>query len=110
MASSVVYWTSDGAGDEGGAIAAVLHAWIRHQNDATLVVYGGDIYKNGSRSEFRQFLQQMGGNVELYCEVPGNHDWLTSRTASATGRIPHEYESFWVNNRSKQPVDTSRKG
>jgi hypothetical protein len=109
MGTSVIYWTSDGGGDEGGEVASVLHTWIRAQNDASLIVYGGDIYAKGTESEFNQFFQQLGRNVDLYCAIPGNHDWLTFKMDSSAGRIPIEYESFW-RRPSRQPIDTSKLG
>jgi hypothetical protein len=110
MPSSVVYWTSDGGGEEGGEVASVLHSWIRDQGDASLIVYGGDIYAKGTAGEFSDFLSQMDGNVDIYCAVPGNHDWQTSRNDPAAGRIPHEYEAFWRSKSSKQPIDASKRG
>jgi hypothetical protein len=49
MPSKVVYWTSDGGGGSGsGPVAAGLHQWISAQNDAELIIYGGDIYSSGT--------------------------------------------------------------
>jgi hypothetical protein len=110
MPSQFVYWTADGGGSEGGEVAAVLHAWIRQQQNASLIINGGDIYNKGKKSEFASFLQQMNSDVSLYCETAGNHDWKTSNTSPSTGRIPHEYEAFWKSNASRQPIDSSKKG
>jgi Calcineurin-like phosphoesterase len=109
MASSVVYWTSDGGGDEGGEVTAVLHTWIRNQNDASLIVYGGDIYASGTADQYSRFLEQVGGNLDLNCGLPGNHDWLTSGTDPFAGRIPHAYETFWRGRPSRQQIDTSKR-
>jgi hypothetical protein len=110
MASEVIYWTADGGGSEGGEVAAVLHSWIHSQGDASLIVYGGDVYSKGTGTEFDLMRSQLGGDLSRYCEIPGNHDWLTFQMDPAAGRIIHEYETFWQTHTSRQPIDTSKQG
>ena len=74
---SVIYWTSDGAGSGVGAIPALLHGWIVAQGDAALIINGGDVYNTGTDADFAAFAQEMGNNLRLICETPGNHDWKT---------------------------------
>ena len=106
-----VYWTSDGAGDSGGAIARVMNHWIRTSGDPSLIVYGGDVYSRGTSDQFDQFFDQFGRDMSLVCETAGNHDWKSTTNSSSTGRIPSGYETFWRNvGPSKQPIDLARRG
>jgi hypothetical protein len=115
---AVVYWFSDGGGVgvvKGGPtgkvpIPTLLVRWIRSQSP-DLIVYGGDVYRNGRPDEFAQFLKQMGGNVALMCATPGNHDWNDAGDVGDKGRIPRGYEAFWSSHpESKQPIDGSKEG
>jgi hypothetical protein len=110
MASAFVYWTSDGGGGDGGRRAEILHRWIVSQGNASLIVYGGDVYEHGKPQEFAKFLAQMGNDVSLMCETTGNHDWMT-RTSDRSDAQPVGYEGFWSKfppPRSKQPIDKSK--
>lgn len=115
---AVVYWFSDGAGVDvvkGGAdkntpIATVLVRWIRSQSP-DLIVYGGDVYRDGMPTEFEAFFNQMDGDVSLMCAPPGNHDWEDAADILLKGRIPRGYDAFWsAHPESKQPIDTSKRG
>jgi hypothetical protein len=89
MASSFIYWTSDGGGtDDGGIRVRELHNWIMQQGDADLIVYGGDIYQGGTTQDFAQFFAQMGGNVSLMCETAGKPVWIQSGRETKTKRPP----------------------
>jgi Calcineurin-like phosphoesterase len=110
---SVIYWTSDGAGAGVGDIPGLLNRWIVAQGDATLIVNGGDVYETGTDKDYALFAQQMGNDLTLICQTPGNHDWMTQSQSPQTGRIPSGYEAFWSGQApplSKQPIDTSKKG
>jgi 3',5'-cyclic AMP phosphodiesterase CpdA len=110
---SVIYWTSDGAGEGVGDVPTILNRWIVAQGDATLIINGGDVYETGTDADFALFAQQMGGDFSLICETPGNHDWMTRTQSSKTGLIPAGYEKFWLAHApplSKQPIDTTKKG
>ena len=37
--------------------------WIRTQNNADLIVYGGDVYDSGTPEEFQAMLTALGGDV-----------------------------------------------
>jgi len=94
-------------------VPAVLDRWILAQGDANLIVYGGDVYNVGSEAEYAVFAGQIGGDLTLRCQVPGNHDWMTSEESAASGRIPAGYERFWSRHTppaSRQPIDTAKKG
>jgi hypothetical protein len=116
MASEFVYHTSDGGGsDGGGERASVMHEWIRKQGNASLVVYGGDVYQRGLEKDFAHFLQQMGGPEHLknYCETPGNHDWKNMDGDYGPEAIPIGYENFWATfppPLSRQPIFADRQG
>ena len=107
-----IYWFADGVGDV-GSTATTLVRWIRSQSPS-LIVYGGDVYGDGTDTEFAQFLDQVDGDVSDLCEVPGNHDWETRSRTPATGEIPSGYEAFWSAHpppaKSRQPIDTAKKG
>ena len=110
---SVIYWTADGAGTGTGRIPTLLHRWIAAQGDATLIINGGDIYEKGTDADYALFAHQMGNDLSLVCQTPGNHDWMTHTDSAQTGRIPSGYEKFWSAHappRSKQPIDTTKKG
>lgn len=116
---SLVYWFSDGGGEDmttGGArrntpIPTLLVRRIRTKGSPSLIVYGGDIYPSGSSRSFSEFLAQMDGDVSLMCETPGNHDWEDDPVVPGSGRIPHGYDTFWrAHPESKQPVDTAKTG
>jgi hypothetical protein len=109
MASQHLYWTSDGGGADGGSRAAAMHQWILSQNNAALIVFGGDVYNKGKPSEFGQFLAQMNQDVSGMCHTPGNHDWMTIEQNSGTGEIPSGYEEFWASHSSRQPINTLKK-
>ncbi len=110
MASSYIYWTSDGGGAEGGDRARVLFDWIHSQNNADLIVYGGDVYKRGRLQEYGEFLDQIGGDTSLFCETPGNHEYK-NRSDDTELAIPVGYEQFWSNHMgAKQPIDQSKQG
>jgi hypothetical protein len=86
------------------------------QGDATLIVNGGDVYPSGTDADYAAFAHQMGDDLSLICETPGNHDWEThepSTQSPQTGHIPYGYEEFWKAHappHSKQPIDTTKKG
>ena len=110
---AVVYWGSDGAGDDVGSVHAAFIKWIRGQGDADLIINGGDVYGDGTPAQFEMFRQAMQGDLSLVCETPGNHDWRTRATSPATGEIPSGYEAFWRQfppPASRQPIDTTRRG
>jgi hypothetical protein len=112
MASTFIYWTSDGGGDDGGERAKALHKWIVAQDNASLIIYGGDIYERGQTKEYAHFLKQMGGDVSLMCETTGNHDWI-NRLNDHPNATPIAYEAFWSRfppPHSQQPIDTSKVG
>jgi hypothetical protein len=118
MASSI-YWFADGAGEGvslGGPdgrtpIPTALVRWIRTAGSPSLIVYGGDVYPDGTSRNFAEFFKQMDNDVRLICETPGNHDWRDDPEVPGIGRIPHGYETFWkAHPESKQPIDTSKKG
>jgi 3',5'-cyclic AMP phosphodiesterase CpdA len=115
---AMVYWFSDGAGvdvvkggpDNGTPIPTMLIRWIRSQSPR-LIVYGGDVYKEGKPEEFDEFFKQMDSDVSLMCELPGNHDWKDAGDVAGKGRIPRGYEKFWSSHpQSKQPIDTTKLG
>jgi Calcineurin-like phosphoesterase len=110
---SVIYWTSDGAGKVDREAPAVPHGWIVAQGDAALIVNGGDVYRKGKDAEYALFAQQMGNDLSLICQTPGNHDYMTWTESPETGLIPSGYENFWKAHApplSKQPIDTTKKG
>jgi hypothetical protein len=113
MASAFVYHTSDGGGsDGGGERAQVMHDWIRAQGNASLIVYGGDVYQTGLKKNFAKFLEQIGGDPKLYCETPGNHDWINMDGEYGPNTIPVGYENFWAQfppPQSKQPILTGKR-
>ena len=109
---SVIYWTSDGAGEDVGEVPTLLNRWIVAQGDATLIVNGGDVYKTGTDADYALFAQQMGNHLSLICQTPGNHDWMTHSESPQTGLIPSGYEKFWRAHpppHSKQPIDKTKK-
>lgn len=111
MASKFIYWLSDGVGDAvGNNRASTLNDWIVSQQNAELIVYGGDVYNEGKPAEFDKFGVQMKNNLAQVCETPGNHDWKTTKSSPATGEIPIAYEAFWSTHPSRQVIDTGRKG
>jgi 3',5'-cyclic AMP phosphodiesterase CpdA len=86
--------------------------WIRSQNNADLIVYGGDVYNSGTPEEFQEMLAALGGDVSKMCHTPGNHCWKTKATVSNGSKIASGYEAFWRNHAppaSAQPIDTSKK-
>lgn len=114
----IVYWFSDGAGVDvvkGGPgkdtpIPTIMMRWIRSQSP-DLIVYGGDVYKEGKPDEFKEFLKQMDNDVSLMCELPGNHDWKDAGEVDGKGRIPRGYENFWsLHPESKQRIDSTKRG
>jgi hypothetical protein len=113
---ALVYWFSDGAGvdmDKGGPdnqtpIPTMIVRWIR-ANTPSLIVYGGDVYKRGTTTEFAEFFNQMDSDVGLMCEAAGNHDWEDAGNVPGKGRIPRGYEAFWSSHpESKQPVASAK--
>jgi 3',5'-cyclic AMP phosphodiesterase CpdA len=115
---AVIYWFSDGAGVDvvkGGPnndvpMPTILVRWIRSQSP-DLIVYGGDVYKEGKPAEFAEFLRQMDGDVTRMCEPPGNHDWKDAADVPGKGRIPRGFEDFWSgHSESEQPIATERTG
>ena len=110
---AVVYWSADGLGKDVGTVHMTLIRWMRANGSPSLIVNGGDVYNKGKSSEFERLLQQVGGTVAEMCETPGNHDWGTTSSSTATGEIPSGYEAFWKRfapPNSKQPIDASKKG
>jgi hypothetical protein len=110
---AIVYWGSDGAGDDVGTVHNVFVRWMRTNGSPSLIVNGGDVYGDGTPEQFERFLEQMDGTVTDLCETPGNHDWRTRSQTSVTGEIPSGYEAFWSQFRppqSRQPIDTSKRG
>jgi calcineurin-like phosphoesterase family protein len=106
---ALIYWTSDGGGSSGGNVARTMNQWIRANGNPSLIVYGGDVYGKGTEDEFTKFFDQLGRDVSRVCETPGNHDWKTTSTSPATGRIPSGYEKFWQETTpSKQPIDSTK--
>jgi Calcineurin-like phosphoesterase len=109
MASKIIYWTADGGGGDGsGPVATELHKWIVQQDDAELIIYGGDVYSSGTTQEFAEFFDQMGGDVSRMCETAGNHDWAIPQPRPGAGEIPTGYEDFWSSRPSQQPIDTAK--
>jgi len=109
MASSFVYWTSDGGGASGRDVVPTLYRWIGQQDNAELIVYGGDVYRDGRDVEFEEFLGQVGGSVERMCQTPGNHDWR-DRVGNGSDARLRGYEDFWsAQPASRQPIDTTRR-
>jgi len=109
---AIVYFSADGFGDDVNEVQPALMRWIRSQNNADLIVYGGDVYNRGTPDEFQMMLSALDGNVSRMCHTPGNHCWKTKATASNGSKIPSAYEAFWLNHRppaSAQPIDTTRK-
>jgi 3',5'-cyclic AMP phosphodiesterase CpdA len=109
---AVVYFSADGLGDDVHAVQPALMRWVRSQNNADLIVYGGDVYNRGTPEEFQDMLAALGGDVSKMCHTPGNHCWKTKATLSNGGKIASGYEAFWLNHRppaSAQPIDTSKK-
>jgi 3',5'-cyclic AMP phosphodiesterase CpdA len=111
---AIVYFSADGlgSGDQVHKVQPALMRWIRSQNDADLIVYGGDVYKDGKPDEFEEMLAALDGNVSRMCHTPGNHCWRTDGTAPNRSKIASGYEAFWLNHRppaSAQPIDTSKK-
>jgi Calcineurin-like phosphoesterase len=116
---SFVYWLSDGVGahvNKGGPagdvpIPTIMLRWIRANGSPSLIVNGGDVYRDGKTEDFLEFFDQMDNDVTLICEPAGNHDWMDVADLPATGRIPHGYDTFWRGHpESKQPVDATKKG
>ena len=108
-----IYWLSDGCGRDVGDVPVVLAGWIRDFGNADLVVYGGDVYHQGSSSEFDEFLAQIGPDFSRVCAVPGNHEWRSAKSSSSTGEIPDGFESFWMRlppPQSQRPIDASKQG
>ena len=109
---AVVYFSADGLGEHVNQVQPALMRWIRAQNNADLIVYGGDVYDRGTADEFEEMLTALGGDVSRMCHTPGNHCWKTKETAANGSKIPAGYEAFWRNFRppiSAQPIDTSKK-
>jgi len=109
---AIVYFSADGLGDDVHEVQPALMRWIRSQNDADLIVYGGDVYNRGTPDEFQQMLAAFDGNVSRMVHTPGNHCWKTKASASDGSKFPSGYEAFWRNHRppmSAQPVDTAKK-
>jgi 3',5'-cyclic AMP phosphodiesterase CpdA len=90
-----VYWIADGCGSKVNDIVKVMIKWIRKQADATLIIYGGDVYGSGTSKEFSKFLDQFGGQVSEVSALPGNHDWRTAKKVPGAGEIADGYETFW---------------
>jgi hypothetical protein len=108
---STIFWFADGGGTD-HETPPVLVRWIRAQSPA-LVVYGGDVYRKGSESEFELFLGQLGGDVTGMCEVAGNHDWDSPSSAPFPDTTPIGYERFWSRfppPASEQPIDRGKRG
>jgi hypothetical protein len=106
-----IYWFADGAGKV-EATSTTLIRWIRSQAP-DLVIYGGDVYNNGTDGEFDDFLGQMDGDVSDLCEVAGNHDWNSHSGADLPDRVPTNYEEFWSRfppPLSQQPIDVTARG
>lgn len=106
-----LFWFADGAGTD-RRTPPVLVRWIRTQSPA-LIVYGGDVYGQGSDSEFALFFGQLGRDVTSVCEVAGNHDWETRSNDPFPDRVPLGYERFWSRfppPSSQQPIDTTKRG
>ena len=112
MASQWIYWVSDGGGDvkqENLSIIYVLLGWIKQQNNADLIIYGGDIYMQGTSQQYSEFLTQIGDpqTVAKMCHTAGNHDWYT--LSHTEPPYPAGYEHFWKTHKSRQPIDTAKK-
>ena len=90
-----VYWIADGCGSKVNDIAKVMIKWIRKQADATLIIYGGDVYASGTGSEFNKFFDQFSRQVSEVSALPGNHDWRTAKRVEGAGEIADGYETFW---------------
>ena len=106
-----IFWFSDGAGTD-DQVPRALVRWIRTQAPA-LIIYGGDVYDNGTEPEFTAFLDQMGGSLSDVCAVAGNHDWATHSSAPFPDRIPTNYEKLWRRfppPLSQQPIDAAKRG
>ena len=115
---AVVYWFSDGAGSgvvTGGPdgrtpVPTMLVRWIRAQPH-DLIVYGGDVYKDGKPPEFDEFFQQMDQDVRRMCAPAGNHDWRDASDVPGKGTIPRGYEAFWSSHpESMQAIASGRVG
>ena len=93
---SIVYWIADGGGHKVSSALKKMMAWVRRQNDAALIVYGGDVYGSGSSDDFEEFHKQCDHDLARMCAIPGNHDWRTSTTRPGTGTIAVGFEDFWA--------------
>jgi 3',5'-cyclic AMP phosphodiesterase CpdA len=110
---AVIYWGSDGVGEDVGSVHTAFIKWIRQQGNADLIINGGDVYGDGTPEEFQMYRNQMLGDMRDICEIPGNHDWKTRATSASTGQIPSGYEAFWQMfppPSSRQPIDVMKKG
>src|SRR5262245_37273103 len=111
--AAAIYWISDGGGSDVGNVYRACLRWIRAHGSPQLIVIGGDVYEKGTDDEFALFFDQIDRNVSDLCETAGNHDWKTTSSSGATGKIPTEYEAFWSRfppPQSRQPIDTTRRG
>jgi Calcineurin-like phosphoesterase len=112
---AVVYWFSDGAGvgvvnGNGIPMPTILTRWIRSQSPE-LVVYGGDVYRDGKPAEFEVFFNQVDRDVTRMCALPGNHDWRDAGELLPNVRIARGFEMFWrAHPESRQPIADSENG
>lgn len=116
MSSRWVYWTSDGGGKGSvtPAFVTTLYKWIMQRGNADLIVYGGDIYNDGTEGQYAAFLKQITDSGQVnplgkMCSTAGNHDWHTLHTAGFGAPYPEGYETFWTQQQSLQPVDATKK-
>ena len=106
-----IFWFADGAGTD-RKTPPVLVRWIRTQSP-DLIVYGGDVYGEGTDEQFGMFFDQLGGNVSGVCHAAGNHCWETASSAPFPDKTPVGYERFWSRfppPQSQQPIDTTKRG
>jgi len=108
---AVVFYSADGHGRDVNGVQGPLMRWIRANPAPDLIVYGGDVYNDGTPEEFQRMLAEMGGDVSKVCHTPGNHCWRTMKLGENGARHPSAYESFWKQYpppASAQPIDTSK--
>ena len=108
---AVVFYSGDGHGDDVNGVQAPLMRWIRANATPDLIVYGGDVYNDGTPEEFQLMLAEMGGDLSKVCHTPGNHCWRTMQAGPDGRRFPSSYEAFWKQfppPASAQPIDASK--
>ena len=86
MASTYVYYQSDGSKSTSAALAN--HHQVKAMAAAgSIFVYGGDVYDNGTDADFVLFDNTYSDVLPNLCETAGNHDWKTANCAG--------YDKYW---------------